>query len=386
MPESVAALAIGALTVAAGVAMTSKCSGLPKGNRDVATGTAVVGRDLPRHFSSRGSAKRHGSAGRGELIVAENVDEYRGAIASTVRDGDTVLEIGCHEGMTTYLLDCCCGSNGLVVGADKSAHWLTRAKARFPSIRFELIDCYDMGALLQLQLDIGRAFSVIFVDVSGSRELRSLIPLVEALECALNPEMIVVKSFRLARLHRRLQAASEYSVKDTANEAGLKCRAGSSAEIVARTVRLGNAMRAVQNERRRRAAAAGRTASGKAFEDLDDSSAKGPKEQDGTTRNSQPTGAGAVPLRTPIGLVSELHATSSKEEPRRRGAALTAEQKSGAEWSAVCWVCGVAKAAEAFSVRQQRQANSGARAQCKHCVAARRKSSRAGRPPEQAGA
>eukprot|EP01046_Picozoa_sp_COSAG06_P098354 COSAG06_NODE_44459_length_363_cov_0.825758_1_plen_121_part_11 len=115
-------LAVGTLT-AAGVAAVLCSSTTPRPAPDA----AGVARGLPRHFSSRGAAKKHGSTRRGELVVAENVDEYRSAIASAVCDGDTVLEIGCHEGMTTHLLACCCGPGGLVVGADKSAHWLGRA-------------------------------------------------------------------------------------------------------------------------------------------------------------------------------------------------------------------------------------------------------------------
>lgn len=342
MPESAAVvLAVGVLT-AAGVVMTGRCSGLLKGSGPKARG-------LPRHFSSRGAAKKHGAAGRSELIVAENVDEYRGAIASAVRNGDTVLEIGCHEGMTTYLLASCCGANGLVVGADKSAHWLARAKARFPAVRFELIDCFDMGALLRLQLDIGRAFSVIFVDVSGSRELRSLIPLVEALECALGPEMIVVKSFRLAQLQRRLQAANEYISHGmsgmSARSAGHACRAGSPAEVAARTMQLRNAMRRVQDERKRRVSAPVPPPTDNAVQDTDQCSAANMCHEASPVRPNGPSNASNF------------------------------KRKSGADWSTVCWACGVAKQAKAFSVRQQRQANSGTKAQCKECVAGRRHSS-----------
>jgi hypothetical protein len=371
MPESGSAvLAVGVLT-AAGVAMTG-CSGFLKGSlpSEVPSGAA---RSLPRHFSSRGAAKKHGSAGRGELVVAENVDEYRGAIASAVRDGDTVLEVGCHEGMTTYLLASCCGPDGLVVGADKSAHWLARAKARFPAVRFELIDCFDMGGLLQLQRDIGRPFSVIFVDVSGSRELRSLIPLVEALECALSPEMIVVKSFRLAQLQRRLQAANEYILRGS-NGAGLPSRAGSPAEVASRTERLGNAMRSVQNERRRRSptgiahdSSGGGGGGSSSYQLL--------PGRERTTTNDLSVSSGVVPSRKLNGSAPKLCSEPSQARANTASEPSNTKNKSRAEWSAVCWACGVAKHAKAFSVRQQRQANSGTKAQCKQCVAARRNTS-----------
>jgi hypothetical protein len=380
MPESAAAaMAVGVLT-AAGVLVAGGCSIFLKGND-------LKARSLPRHFSSRGAAKKHGAAGRSELIVAENVDEYRGAIASAVRDGDTVLEIGCHEGMTTYLLACCCGTDGLVVGADKSAHWLARAKARFPAVRFELIDCFDMGALLQLQLDIGRPFSVIFVDVSGSRELRSLIPLVEALECALGPEMIVVKSFRLAQLQRRLQAASEYISHGMSGVAPPTCRAGSSAEVASRTTQLGSAMRRVQNERRRRVSAPLSPPNDDAVQDVSRSRTGHqhlPDQAQKSAKDSPSSGSSVHPC-TINASTANVCSEASLTRPNGAGHASNFKRKSGAEWSAVCWVCGVAKQAKAFSVRQQRQANSGTKAQCKQCVAARRHSSNANQTSEKVG-
>eukprot|EP01043_Picozoa_sp_COSAG02_P000434 COSAG02_NODE_7_length_64539_cov_120.393482_67_plen_385_part_00 len=383
MPESAAAvLAVGVLT-AAGVVMTGGCSGF-------STGSDTKARGLPRHFSSRGAAKKHGAAGRSELIVAENVDEYRGAIASAVRNGDTVLEIGCHEGMTTYLLSCCCGTNGLAVGADKSTHWLARAKARFPAVRFELIDCFDMGALLRLQLDIGRAFSVIFVDVSGSRELRSLIPLLEALECALGPEMIVVKSFRLAQLQRRLQTANEYIAHGMsgmgARPTGHTCRAGSPAEVAARTMQLGNAMRRVQDERRRRVSAPVPTPTDDVVQDPDHCSA-GYHVLPAQARKAEESLHSGDSMRRFQTNSSTPNMCRESSPVRQNSASNTSnfKRKSGAEWSAVCWACGVAKQAKAFSVRQQRQANSGTKAQCKECVAARRHSSDTAQNSEKVG-
>ena len=349
------ALAVGALAAAGLAACLSRASALPAADGHppaaAAAAAAAAVRGLPRHFSSRGAAKKHGSTGRGELIVAENVDEYRGLIASAVRDGDTVLEIGCHAGMTTHLLAQCCGPDGLVVGADKSAHWLAVAKVRFPAVRFDLIDCFDMGALLRLERDLGRPFSCIFVDVSGSRELRSLIPLLEALEGALSAEMIVVKSFRLARLRRRLRGATEYG-------SGSECRGGSGAEVAARTAMLGDAMRQVQLERKERAAAV--------IVDDDGEDDGGGCDGDTVDRLGAPemAVAAAPSAASQAALAKQLQEQQVKSQLKK--------QKK-ADWKATCRGCGAAKGLKAFSVKQQRQVDGGGTAQCKACVAEGRK-------------
>ena len=288
---------------------------------------------LPRHFSSRGAAKRHGGGpGRSvRLLVAENVDEYRLAVATAVRGDDAVLEIGCHEGMTAHLLSECCGAAGLVVGVDKSETWIGRARQRFPSIRFEQLDGFDMRALLRLQQQLGRAFDVLFVDVSGSRELRSLIPLLEALECALSPRLIVVKSFRLARLRLRMEGVAEGPGDGAA---------------AARLGMLERAMRTMQAQRRQ-----GRQGQASRGGDAASEPLAPPSDPPQTAASSPPSTTG---------------------RPREGLSAATEEL---AEWSARCRECGVAKGRKSFSGKQQRRADLAAEAgggsggQCKECVA-----------------
>ena len=174
---------------------------------------------------------------------------------------------------------------------------------------------------------------MIFVDVSGSRELRSLIPLLEALECALSPRLIVTKSFRLARLRSRMEGVAEGPGDEAA---------------AARLGVLERAMRTVQVQRRQ-----GR---------LGQASRGGDAAGEPLAPPSDPPPAATAPSSPP----------GSTGRPREGLPAATEEL---AEWSACCRECGVAKGRKSFSGKQQRRADlaveagGGSGGQCKECVA-----------------
>lgn len=147
-------------------------------------GAPAAWRGRRANCSSRGKAPRHAEMKQGargwSLVVAENVDDYRAAIAqevccasslqfeahtlapptcanmrsisepslrariSQVQPGDCVLEVGCHEGTTTVLLANAPGVRA-AVGVDKGAHVLRVARERHPQLRFVDADVHMAG-------------------------------------------------------------------------------------------------------------------------------------------------------------------------------------------------------------------------------------------------
>ena len=128
-----------------------------------------------------------------QLVVAETWAEYRAVAERDVRDSDICLEIGCGRGVTTELLGRIAER---AVGVDKSAKVIEMARERFPSVEFCELDCETDWSELR---GLG-PFSVVFVDVNGSRELRTLLPILEKVERVLRPRLLVVKNAPLKRL------------------------------------------------------------------------------------------------------------------------------------------------------------------------------------------
>jgi len=111
-----------------------------------------------------------------KIVVAENWGEYRNAIAHCVRETDTVLEVGCGNGVTTSLLS---QTAARAVGVDLSAPLIDEARRRFPLLEWHSMDARRAGDLAKLA-----RFDAIFVDLNGSRELETLCPLIDAYEAA----------------------------------------------------------------------------------------------------------------------------------------------------------------------------------------------------------
>ena len=144
---------------------------------------------------------KHPMKGQSVLIV-EDVADYRAAIGEVVSEGDCVLEVGCHEGVTTRRVAQVVGEAGRVVGVDTSDICIERAKVAYDelaNLRFHVGDARDISFLRKLSPD--RDYDVVFLDISGSRDLETLIPLIESYEFALKPRLVVCKSFRLKRLY-----------------------------------------------------------------------------------------------------------------------------------------------------------------------------------------
>ena len=54
-------------------------------------------------------------------------------------------------------------------------------------------------------------FSAIFIDLNGSREMETLLPMIDAYEAVLRPALIVVKSNKLKHLISKCSSISQLS-------------------------------------------------------------------------------------------------------------------------------------------------------------------------------
>ena len=123
-----------------------------------------------------GKGHRHDLSGV-PVLVTENVDDYRKAISAYVSAEDVVLELGCHQGVTTDLIgkkakevcvsSVCCVWNWVcmytcatvpvlqVVGVDKSTFNSSQARTRYPHIAFHTLDAFDLSGVLQVMVGEG---------------------------------------------------------------------------------------------------------------------------------------------------------------------------------------------------------------------------------------
>lgn len=68
------------------------------------------------------------------------------------------------------------------------------------------MDAKDISAIKKLR----PYFHVIFFDISGNRELQTVLPLLDSYEKALKPELIVIKNFKLRRLLNQTFSYEDY--------------------------------------------------------------------------------------------------------------------------------------------------------------------------------
>jgi hypothetical protein len=152
---------------------------------------------------------------RGPHIIATvGVQEYRKTIPFTVKAGDCVLEVGCHLGTSSVLLQeaAAQGDAGYCIGVDVGPKIIQGAKERYPGVYFSVGDAWKTAALLRVQQDFNACheqkskrlgFDVIYVDVgglSGSDGLLESLSLLSSLMNALEPQYIVIKSLCMRRL------------------------------------------------------------------------------------------------------------------------------------------------------------------------------------------
>lgn len=126
------------------------------------------------------------------MLVSFTTEEYREAVVQNVERQDICLEVGCHEGLTTRIISNRCG---FVVGVDKSATVVDLARRRYPGLRFEAVDGFDISQLRALSPT--GSFSKVFVDIGGVAELSTVMSLVCLYYGTFKDALIVVKSKRI---------------------------------------------------------------------------------------------------------------------------------------------------------------------------------------------
>ena len=155
------------------------------------------------------------------VIGTVGVEEYRKVIPSVVKEGDSILEVGCHFGTSTSILSEAVGVHGYAMGVDVGPKIIQGAKQKYPHIPFYIGDAWKVAELLRHQKayienrneDTNKmtarkvGFDCIFVDVgglSGGDGLLEAMMLVATLLNGLEPRTLVIKSQCMRRLSSRL--------------------------------------------------------------------------------------------------------------------------------------------------------------------------------------
>ncbi|KAG2442030.1 hypothetical protein HYH02_009822 [Chlamydomonas schloesseri] len=153
-------------------------------------------RDGKTYYSRPESLRRTATQVKQRVLLCHSTTHYRTCAASVINYDDAVLEVGSHEGECTFLMSRRCR---YIVGVDKSEVTIKAARKRYPGLRFEAVDGFDMAALKALGPPEG--FSVVLVDIGGIASLPTVAALVGLYykEFPWNTK-IVVKSVFLKRM------------------------------------------------------------------------------------------------------------------------------------------------------------------------------------------
>jgi hypothetical protein len=224
---------------------------VPQQQGDTGAAGAPPPERKPRKLSRKAQQAAAKAAGP-RVIVAETVADYRALIAVIIPPGSAVVEIGCCNGVTTAAIAASgLAAPGRCLGVDHDELQLGLARRRWPELPFRCCDALDISALRRLLLAEGfgeaetaaaaatavaggssgggqtedssparrpqkrkrpgghlRGDIVLFVDINGSRELKTLIPALNSYASCLKPTLMVVKNWRLAHLVRSTELSS----------------------------------------------------------------------------------------------------------------------------------------------------------------------------------
>jgi hypothetical protein len=138
------------------------------------------------------------------LIPSVGVEEYRKTIPFVVQESDSVIELGCHYGRTTKLLNDASGCIGVDIGPKIIQH----AKRQYPDIEFHVASAWSTMDLLKLSPGANSGFDIVYADIgglSGPDGLLESLALLDALGNALQPKCIVIKSLCMQQFSAKLQ-------------------------------------------------------------------------------------------------------------------------------------------------------------------------------------
>lgn len=159
------------------------------------------------------------------IVGAVGVKQYRETIPFVVRRGDMCVEVGCHLGTTTTLIDDAAkNGGGGCLGVDVGSNIIKSATKKYPHLLFEVGDGFNTGSLARMRertfgqctsangADNSRVYDCVYVDIgglSGSEGLLEAVSLLSSITNSLNPRCIVIKSLCIRRLASNLVAFSD---------------------------------------------------------------------------------------------------------------------------------------------------------------------------------
>jgi len=164
------------------------------------------------------------------IIPCVKVNEYRRTIPHVVSSGDDIIEVGCHFGRSTTLLDAAVNGaggdkDGFCIGVDIGPKIIATARKEYEHIPFEVVDAWQTLQLLKIKIEHGRkngggdedsqsslGYDIVYADIgglSGANGLLESLALLDSLAKALEPRCIVIKSLCTNRLASQLLAFSQ---------------------------------------------------------------------------------------------------------------------------------------------------------------------------------
>jgi len=131
-----------------------------------------------------------------QVIVVSTVRRFRSLARELVRDGDSVLEIGCSSGETTRLL---AQRAGKVLAVDVSPQFAERTArdlACLANVIVQRIDGRNVPSLVKLMPHP----DLVFVDVGGSAQVDNAAFVARQCLLAFHPRALVIRNTEMAAL------------------------------------------------------------------------------------------------------------------------------------------------------------------------------------------
>ena len=146
---------------------------------------------------------------RSPIIICSTTKEYRFQTHAFVNHAECVLEIGSAHGVTCNQISNRCKN---IVGIDIQQSLVTECKKKYPHIPFY---CKDVLTIENYHNTIlpnnQKKFTIIFIDIAGTIEIETLIPILSHIERVIRPKLIIVKSLNYSKL--LIQLLKGYKMK-----------------------------------------------------------------------------------------------------------------------------------------------------------------------------
>ncbi len=146
---------------------------------------------------------------RSPFIVCATTKEYRFQTHAFCNSTEVVLEIGSAHGVTCNQIRNRCKN---VVGIDIQQSLVEDCKKKYPRIPFYCKNVLNIEKYHRDILPKGcKKFTLIFIDIAGTIEIETLIPILSHVERVIRPKLIIVKSLNYSKL--LIQLLKGYKLK-----------------------------------------------------------------------------------------------------------------------------------------------------------------------------